>query len=274
MNSDVTPVLPVSTATPAAAAAVAALAEPVNHLGTRWMLSRRVAANGETVGFPDGLAFYFAGRGGVLGDVHPDVVTAAFGFFAGPLMAAQWRAGTAVMAAGQAALAYRDAMCDWAQSRLGEFDRPTLVRVTELARQVADGADVTGVPLFAGWRALARPDHDDAGDAVLALNLLRELRGGLHLLATRACGVIPAVSVVLTHPEMMGFFGWPEEASLYESLAARGVDLEDQRTRRHAAEALTDELDAAAYSAQPAGVLDELVELALAVCEATQSRPR
>ena len=51
---------------------------------------------------------------------------------------------------------------------------PELVALVE---RVVDSAEAAALPLFAGWRALPRPD-DAAGRLGLLLNVLREHRGG------------------------------------------------------------------------------------------------
>ncbi len=53
----------------------------VHDIGSKWMLDPAVSERGKELGFGNPFAFYFAGRGGVLGDVDGSVVWAALGFF-------------------------------------------------------------------------------------------------------------------------------------------------------------------------------------------------
>ena len=50
--------------------AVRATAGPLHNLGGRFMASRATFGRGAEWGWSNGLSFYVAGRGGVLGDVH------------------------------------------------------------------------------------------------------------------------------------------------------------------------------------------------------------
>ncbi len=81
-------------------------------------------------------------------------------------------------------------------------------RLCELAERVANAADGAGLPLFCGWRAEPLPESGP-GRLVQVFQVLRELRGGLHLVATTAVGLSP-LEAVLTH-EGEGkaqFCGW------------------------------------------------------------------
>ncbi|NDI15025.1 MAG: hypothetical protein EBY88_02040, partial [Actinobacteria bacterium] len=65
-------------------------------LGSKYMLDPATAEIGKAAGYPDGFAFYMAGRGGVLGDVDADVVYAAFAFFDRGVVRKMWERGVAV----------------------------------------------------------------------------------------------------------------------------------------------------------------------------------
>ena len=135
----------------------------------------------------------------------------------------------------------------WGRARLAGLEGAG--RLAELLSWVVDSADVAGLPLFAGWRAVALPD-DDLGRAEQLLHVLREYRGGLHLVAVLASGLTP-LQAVLAGPGAVGnasFFGWEEPFE----------DVTGAATARSAAEALTDRLITPAFD-----VLghDERVEL-------------
>jgi len=64
-----------------------------------------------------------------------------------------------------------------------------------IARRLTTEVDATGLALFAGWRAEALPE-DLAGRVALLLHVLRELRGGVHIVAVVAVGLTPLEAVV------------------------------------------------------------------------------
>ena len=68
----------------------------IGELGARYMLHPETMAIGTEAKYPNGFAWYMAGRGGVLGDVDADVVYAGFGFFGPDLIRKMWEAGIAV----------------------------------------------------------------------------------------------------------------------------------------------------------------------------------
>ena len=76
-----------------ARAAATATAGPVSAVGSHFMLDGNTYKRGAELGF-QGLDFYAAGRGGVLGDVDADVVAAAFAFFEPGHVRTQWEQGT------------------------------------------------------------------------------------------------------------------------------------------------------------------------------------
>jgi len=230
----------------AIATSVKSLTEPVGFLGGQWMLHPEVLQPCRDAGYPHGYAYYVAGRGGVLGDVDSDVISASFGFFEPTLVRKMWDVGVAVEGAAAAATRYGQACAQFGRLRLAGFS--DAARVSELADKVADGVDITGLPLFAGWRAQPRPG-DAEGRAAFLMHLLRELRGGVHLMAVVATGLGPRGAVFASGgAALANQFGWAEP---YDDLAG---------TSKKAAEDLTDEILIRLYS----GVLtaDEAAELA------------
>ena len=216
---------------------IRALTGPVGDVGGRWMLHPDVLGPCRGAGYPNGYAYYVTGRGGVLGDVEADVVTAAFGFFAPSLVRTMWEKGVPVEGARAAAARYGAACAEWGRSRMHGFQH--VDRLAELAARVATGADAAGLPLFAGWRAEPRPD-DPAGRAYFLVHVLRELRGSVHLLAVLAGGGV----------EQASRFGWV-------------APFDESRVDMRPAELLTDRMLASLYAAVLAPdevrVLSELV---------------
>ena len=65
----------------AALAAVQSTSVPIHDIGTAIYLSSDVFGWAAEWGWSNPFSFYFAGRGGMLGEVTPDVVTSAMGWF-------------------------------------------------------------------------------------------------------------------------------------------------------------------------------------------------
>ncbi|MBI1378805.1 MAG: hypothetical protein GC157_15200 [Frankiales bacterium] len=222
------------------------------------MISRQAKEYGAALGLR-GRQGYVRGRGSVLGEVDADVVTAAFGFWPADVVREAWEGGRAVVDVATAVTAYADVCRDWGRTRLGATRDPG--RLAELLATVVDGLDVAGLPLFAGWRAVPLPD-DDLGRAAQLMHVLREHRGGLHLVAVIATGLTP-LQAILAGPgaaalqnALQGgggsgnaaFYGWEEP---FEDASAHVAARAD-------AESLTDRLVAPAYDALGH---DERVEL-------------
>jgi hypothetical protein len=219
-----------------------------------------------------GWAFYVAGRGGALGsDLHPDVVAAALGFIAPDAVRAGWEAATAI---GPAAVASaRFAECGrWGMENLDPGEdaeqRKALSRLVELAELVVDGADATGMPLFAAWRSMPVPTPLGARVAVLA-HLLTEHRAGAHLIAVRACGLSPLEATIAapSGAQEAAALGWQPPYPPRLPLL-----------RRYAyAEALGETVASSAYRGLTAGERGELVALltraAASVADAAASSP-
>lgn len=176
-----------------------ATAGTLGDLGARYMLHPETAALGTQAGYANGWAWYFTGRGGVLGDVDADVVTSAFGFFGAPMVRLMWEQGLQVEDARSAGRRYAAACAEYGRKRLQ--GAPGLDRFCELAARVIDALDISGMPLLAGLRAEPAPS-DLPGRAYWYVSLLREWRGCEHIVAVRASGLTPAQAILTNYPDM------------------------------------------------------------------------
>ena len=174
---------------------------------SRFMTDPATYANAAKRGF-EGMDFYIAGRGGVLGEVPAAVVTAALVFFEPSAVAAAWERSGAVMSRAEAASTWVDAMHHWARDHLA--DDVDWARVAQLAGTIVHAAPVAGAPLFAGWRVLPEPG-DPKALAMHRMNALRELRGALHEAAILTVGLTPFEAIAVRSPQMAGVFGWTED---------------------------------------------------------------
>ena len=213
----------------------------------RVMMHPATYARGAELGF-EGVDFYFAGRGGVLGDVPADVVTAALVFFEPGYVRTSWARSAAAMSRREAADVWAGLFYAWARENLPE-DRDWLW-CTEVLRQVLDAASVAGAPLFAGWCNLPQPE-DLRALAIHQLNALRELRGALHGAAVLTVGLLPAEAIAVRTPKMLRVFGWPDEP----------IDPEPLHQRWGLAEARTDRMFGRALSVLDGDTRAALVEL-------------
>lgn len=201
----------------------------LHDVGSAWMLHPETAARGVAHGYPKHLAFYFTGRGGVLGNVDAEVITAAMGWWHPGIVRLMWDRGLAVASAKESARRYFQACADWAGEHLTGFERAD--RFAELAGQVVAGAEGSGLPLFAGWRAAPLAD-DGPARALQLVHVLREWRGAVHLVATTAAGLGPLEAILTNEGEQQArFFGWRDELPDCTHLKDRHTQAEDTTNR-------------------------------------------
>ena len=207
--------------------AAAAVKDGVGGFGFTWMSDAGVRERGKIELGLRGRALYHLGRAGALGDVPVEVVIAAEAFFPPAVVRKNWDEGRAVMAPLDVALAYAGFCSDVARARF--TDSPDVARLAALVERVVEGAEPLGLPLFAAWRRLPRPD-DAPGRLGLLLNVLREHRGSVHAAAVAAVGLGPLEAILAgSYGEPNArFFGWPEpypDPAPYRALWEAAEDL-------------------------------------------------
>lgn len=186
--------------------AAAASADAVSYLAAGFMLDAATFAYGAELGF-EGIDFYTTGRGGALGDVDGRVVAATFVMFEPSTVVESWNRGRKVMAPLDAAAQFAHCLRTWALAHMrADVD---YARLAELAGRIVAHASVAAVPLFAAWSVLPEPE-EPAALALFRMNLLRELRGGLHGAAVVTNGLTPLQAVMVKTPHFAPLFGWPE----------------------------------------------------------------
>jgi hypothetical protein len=196
-------------------------------VGSAFMLHPDTMARAGEYGYADPFAFYFVGRGGVLGDVDASVVVAAMGWFEPSMVRKLWDQGVAVAGAREGAQRYGAACAAWGRDHLASFEG--VERLASLAEQLVAGAEVSGLSLFAGWQAEPRVD-DAPGRAMQLIHVLREWRGSLHLVATTAAGLSPLEAILTNEGEGQArFFGWLGDLPDCSHLKSRYEDAQ-QRT--------------------------------------------
>jgi Helix-turn-helix family len=168
------------------------------------------------------------------------VVESAFGYFHPDLVAKIWTSATERVGPRDAARAYNEACHDHGRAILDGVEG--LEGFCDAAEAVIGSVHPAGLALYAGWSAEPLPDDVPARAMQLAA-VLRELRGGVHLLAVVAAGLTPALAHLVKRPDDYATFGYadpPPDVS------------DDDRAAHVAAESLTDEIMARHYA-----VLDE-----------------
>ena len=225
----------------------ARVAEPIVSGGGAFMHHPETTARGEAIGLDLG-GFYGLGRGGVLGDVDADVVISAFAFFEPGLVRAIWDGACQTMTPAEGAAKYAEACAAWGRDHLAGVDG--LDDLATLLDRVSQAASPIGAPLFAGWRAMPLPD-DAPGRAMQLLQVLRELRGGLHIVAVLAAGLSPLEALLLDAPDNAALLGWSEPLP----------DPEPKRAAHGEAEATTNRLVAPAFAALDDAERDRLAAI-------------
>ena len=182
-------------------------ARAVHDVAAKFMLDMDMYMETSALGY-DGVAFYFAGRGGVLGDVDHAAVFEAFTFFPAETVQKGWESAAAVEDRDASARRFAGYAARWATANIPD-GTGDLTRLAELCGAVIAAADATDAPVFAGWRELGEPDGEREL-VVHRMNALRELRAARHAAAVREVGLEPVEAFMIRTPYMAGIFGWPE----------------------------------------------------------------
>jgi hypothetical protein len=157
----------------------------------------------------------------------------------------------------QVADAYAALCGQWGSTELAKFDQARMARLDQLGRHIADAADASIGAVFAGWRAQPQPDDVNARVA-LTLHVLRELRGGAHIIAVNACGITP-LDAVLASPAAP-----PRSGPVWAQHLGWTGPFDDPATARDAraeAERLTSRIVAPIYASIGEAALEEFAEL-------------
>jgi hypothetical protein len=227
----------------------AAVAEPVGHFGTVWMMEPATFALGGEHGFGI-FDFYFCGRAGVVEGIDAAGAHQAMAIFPFEIVEVNWAAGIARQPLADTAQLWWDACAQAGRRHLP--DDAASARIAELAGKVAAAADATDKPIFAAWRDQPAPDDAPAA-AAFHLNSLRELRGAAHVNALEAEG-IPAL-------EALVYKSGPEFAMMFGHQPPLPEVTEELKARWEVAEEATNAEMAPAFAALDEDEREELVEL-------------
>ncbi|OLR90807.1 helix-turn-helix domain-containing protein [Actinokineospora bangkokensis] len=204
----------------------------VHGLGGAFLTSPELAEQEAAAGQPAGV-LRLVGRASALGAPTPAVATEALGVH--PAQVVEQAHADCTLLAEDALAAYLEGLRQWSATALAGATTPD--RTADLIFEVVDHAGAGGLLLFAGLRAADRP-HGGPQRLGHALMLLRELRGGLHFAALRACGIpVPVALLADPRAEPLADLGWtPAEV---DALTAAAAALPHLHARWEAAEEAT-----------------------------------
>ncbi|MEA3185906.1 MAG: hypothetical protein QOC57_1943 [Ilumatobacteraceae bacterium] len=231
--------------------------KPIQQFVRGWMTGPTTDRLAADLGLQSGTDLWIVGRAAVLGDGDADVAAAGLAFLAPDRVRAAWESLPDGLTHRQVADAYTRLCCSWGSSELARFDRSRMARLDELGRRIADAADGSLGTVFAGWRAQPPPDDVNARVA-LTMHVLRELRGGAHIIAVAACGITP-LDAVLASPAPPPRSGpvWAEHLGWSGPFR----DAEWARQARSEAERLTSRILVPIYGSLGDRDLEEFAEL-------------
>ena len=240
-----------------AAEQVERVLKPIQQFVRGWMTGPPTDQLAALLGIASGSDLWIVGRAGVLGDCDASVAAAGLGFLAPQRVRAAWEAVPAGLTHRQVADAYTELCCRWGATELAKFDAARMARLDDLGRRIADAADGSLGVVFAGWRAQPQPDDVNARVA-LTMHVLRELRGGAHIIAVNASGITP-LDAVLASPAPPPRSGpvWAEHLGWTGPFA----DITEAREARREAERLTSRILVPIYASIGDEALDEFAEL-------------
>ncbi|MGV1087652.1 MAG: helix-turn-helix domain-containing protein [Mycobacterium sp.] len=175
-----------------ATTAASTIAGPLGKLGSNFYFSPQAVARGEAIGL-DVVSLYGAGRASVLGGVDAEAADAIFYFFKPGMVAAVVTRGRSLASEDLIATAHLGAADDYAESTFADVDSATLAAFADAVDALAATVPSGSWPLFDGYRSAPAPTTA-AARAYRAAILLRELRGGVHTDAVKACGLAPATA--------------------------------------------------------------------------------
>ena len=193
-----------------ATTAASTIAGPLGNLAANFYFSPESTARGEAIGL-DVISLYGAGRASMLGGVDSQTADRVFYFFKPGMVAAVVERGRSLATEDAIATAHLGSADDYAEATFAGVDAATLNAFSDAVDALAATVPSGSWPLFDGYRA-APAARTDAARAYRAAILLRELRGGVHTDAVKACGLTPATACQFDRD--LGYFqmhGFSEE---------------------------------------------------------------
>jgi Helix-turn-helix family len=202
--------------------------DAIGRLGGAWYFDPHTLATGKEHGL-DGLRFYFLGRGGVLGDVEAEVVCSALGYFNPALVDKMWTTAKERMAPRDAGRLYLSCCHEFGRTKFAGI--AGLDAFCAAAEQVNEAIDPAGLAVYSGIDAEPLPD-DAPARAIHLTAVLREARGGAHLLGIVTSGLRPRIAHAIKRPTEGKAFGWDDEPQPTADEIARWEQAEEVTIRQ------------------------------------------
>lgn len=201
---------------------VAATSDAFQSIGARHYFGPRAKAAAESLGI-DQFRFYFAGRGGFLGEVDSEVLLSSFGYFNPAVVHKMWTTSIERCNVREAATSQLGVAYELADDHLVGVDG--LESAARALGSLTASVDVAALPLFASFRTVPIP-AEPARAFMHQVILMRELRGSVHLAAVAATGCPSAVAHQIRRPQDLEMFGYKEaiEVSLHDEHAYAKAD--------------------------------------------------
>jgi hypothetical protein len=203
------------------------IADPVQVLGMSYYFDPGTAERATELGM-NVVQFYGMGRGGVLGAVDVDAVDRAFYFFHRRSIEYFWALASEDVDPAATAREHVESAKGFARRTFGGVDADLLTRVADAGYAAVDAAPRGRYPLVDGYRALPRPD-EPVDAAYLAMIMLRELRGAVHIDAVVESELSPSEAAFVQDPMIFKLHGYTDddEPAVTEGLEERKRRAED-----------------------------------------------
>ena len=224
------------------------LAGPVGELGARFYFDDATRSRAKELGLRS-IEYYGLGRAGVMGDVEPAMVAAAFTFFSDAAIERMYAVPRGRFSPSEAAAHYLATADAYAERVYGALDEALLARVADAAFRVAAVVPEGRYLVFDGYRRFGRAGNA-AASAYRGIILLRELRGGAPIDAVAESGLSPADAAYLEDPAIFSLHGYADEDR---------SDPADAPERRSYAEDATSQVMAGFFAVLSEDERDELV---------------
>ena len=209
----------------------ASVAGPIQLIGMSYYFDPATAAHGQQHGL-NMFEFYGIGRAGVLGDPSVEDIQDAFWFFHERAISGLWSSARAKVEPVTGANEHLQAAFNYADRVFAGIAESTLRAFADAAHKVIDAVPSGQYALVDGYRNFPVPTNATHA-AYLGSILLRELRGGVHIHATREFSIAPNEACFIANETIFKLHGYNDDDT-----PERTADLESRMAQ---AEALTTE---------------------------------
>ncbi len=203
------------------------LADPIQVVGMKFYFDPLTKELGRAHGI-NVVEFYGLGRAGVLGDVDTQTVIDAFTFFDPSLIDYFWTQAKTKADPVAVAASHVEAAYAFADRTFSDLDTDLLARFSDAARRVSEALPYGQCALFDGYRQYPWP-NDPVHGAYLGSIMLRELRGGFHIVAVRDANLDVVAACYIQGPEVFALHGYKETdvPEVSDDLRAQKIEAEE-----------------------------------------------